>query len=87
MNSLARSPDWPIFLANLVFTRSFKDTRSADAAFASNLIGASLGGALEYLSLGLGFRALLLVSAALYAGALILDKWRVLGDREEPGTT
>ncbi len=34
----------PVFFANLVFTYSFRDTRAADMAFASNLLGAMLGG-------------------------------------------
>ena len=36
----------PVFVANLVFTYSFRDTRTADMAFASNLLGAMVGGAL-----------------------------------------
>lgn len=76
----------PVFFANLVFTRSFKDTKSADMAFASNLVGAMVGGALEYLSLLTGFRALLLVAAGLYALALLLgSRWRTLGDRQLDG--
>ena len=38
----------PVFFANLVFTYSFRDTPSADMSFASNLLGAMVGGALEY---------------------------------------
>ncbi|HYU02770.1 MAG TPA: hypothetical protein VEL02_02895, partial [Jatrophihabitantaceae bacterium] len=38
-------------------------------AFATNLLGAMLGGALEYLSLAFGYRALLLIAAILYLGA------------------
>ena len=33
----------PIFFANLVFTDSFRDTKTADMAFASNLLGAACG--------------------------------------------
>ena len=47
----------PVFLANLVFTYSFRDTRTADMAFASNLLGAMAGGALEYVALLTGYRA------------------------------
>jgi SAM-dependent methyltransferase len=72
----------PVFFANLVFTRSFQDTRSADMAFASNLIGATLGGVLEYSALITGYRGLLLVVAALYLAAFVLgSRVRVLGDR------
>ena len=72
----------PVFFANLVFTRSFQDTRSADMAFASNLIGATLGGVLEYAALITGYRGLLLVVAGLYFAALVLgSRVQVLGDR------
>jgi SAM-dependent methyltransferase len=73
----------PVFLANLVFTYSFRDTRTADMAFASNLLGAMVGGALEYIALITGYRALLLVVAALYALAwLFATRWRTLADVE-----
>ena len=73
----------PVFLANLVFTYSFRDTRTADMAFASNLLGAMVGGALEYVALLTGYRALLLVVAVLYALAwLFATRWRTLADVE-----
>lgn len=73
----------PVFFANLVFTYSFRDTRTADMAFASNLLGAMVGGALEYLALLTGYRALLLAVALLYVLAYLLaTRWRVLADRE-----
>jgi hypothetical protein len=73
----------PIFFANLVFTYSFRDTRAADTSFASNLLGAMVGGALEYISLLTGYRALLLLAGGLYALAMILaTRVRLLGDRE-----
>lgn len=74
----------PVFFANLVFTRSFRDTRSPDMAFASNLIGATLGGVLEYAALITGYRGLLLVVAGLYLTALVFgSRIRVLGDRPD----
>jgi SAM-dependent methyltransferase len=73
----------PVFFANLVFTHSFRDTATADMSFASNLLGAMVGGALEYLALLTGFRALLIVVAVLYAGAFLLARrWRLLADVE-----
>jgi SAM-dependent methyltransferase len=73
----------PVFLANLVFTYSFRDTRTADMAFASNLLGAMAGGAMEYLALLTGYRALLIVVALLYALAwLFATRWRRLADVE-----
>jgi hypothetical protein len=57
----------PVFLANLVFAGSFKGTGpTADVAFASNLIGIMLGGMLEYASLLIGYRHLLLIVLAFY---------------------
>jgi SAM-dependent methyltransferase len=73
----------PVFFANLVFTHSFRDTATADMSFASNLLGAMVGGALEYLALMTGFRALLIIVALLYALAFVLaTRLRLLADVE-----
>jgi hypothetical protein len=73
----------PVFFANLVFAYSFRDTEAADMAFASNLIGAMAGGALEYVALLTGFQALLVIVAGLYVVALVLARrWRFLADVE-----
>ena len=73
----------PVFFANLVFSFSFRDTRTADMAFASNLLGAMVGGALEYLALITGYQLLLLVVAALYGLAwLFANRFRMLADRD-----
>ncbi|HWC32975.1 MAG TPA: spermidine synthase, partial [Actinomycetota bacterium] len=61
----------PIFLANLVFSQRFKDTASSVTAFGANLLGAMLGGVLEYGSLVIGFRALVIGVAALYGLAYL----------------
>jgi hypothetical protein len=66
----------PVFFANLVFAHSFADTSAADTAFASNLLGAAFGGALEYASLALGYRALLPIAGALYALAYLTGRRR-----------
>jgi hypothetical protein len=63
----------PIFFANLVFTHSFRDAAEADLSFASNLLGAVVGGALEYLALAFGYAALIVVAAALYVIAFWLS--------------
>jgi hypothetical protein len=50
-------------------------------AFASNLLGAMIGGAMEYVALLTGYRFLLVVVAALYALAwLFATRWRRLAD-------
>lgn len=73
----------PVFFANLVFTHSFRDTRTADMAFASNLLGSMVGGALEYLALITGYQALLLVVAGLYGLAwLFASRLRLAADRD-----
>jgi hypothetical protein len=62
----------PIFLANLVFASRFRETERSTAAFGANLLGAMVGGLLEYTSLIVGYRNLLLVVAAFYAAAFAL---------------
>ena len=71
----------PIFFANLVFSYSFRDTRTADMAFASNLLGAAVGGAIEYVALITGYQALLLLVAGFYGAAwLLATRVRLLAD-------
>lgn len=73
----------PVFFANLVFTRSFRDTAHPDMAFASNLLGAVVGGVLEYAALLTGYRQLLVLVAALYVVAWLAGgRARTLADRE-----
>jgi len=62
----------PIFFANLVFARRFTDTEDATSAFGANLLGAMIGGCLEYTSLIVGYQALLIIAGLLYAGAFLL---------------
>ena len=64
----------PVFLANLVFARRFRDVTSSNLAFGANLLGAMVGGTLEYAALITGYRALLILVAALYAGAFALQR-------------
>jgi len=63
----------PVFLANVIFSNSFRDTETADIAFASNLLGIMTGGMLEYLSMLIGYHALLWFVIAFYALAMM---WR-----------
>jgi Spermine/spermidine synthase domain len=62
----------PVFLANVIFSNSFRDTETADIAFASNLLGIMTGGMLEYLSMLFGYHALLWLVIAFYALAMVL---------------
>ncbi len=56
----------PIFFANLIFSREFKESEESTRAFGWNLLGAVAGGGLEYFSLLIGFRNLLLIVALCY---------------------
>lgn len=62
----------PVFLANIIFTNSFRDTETADIAFASNLFGIMVGGGMEYFSMLFGYRLLLIPVIVFYACALLL---------------
>jgi hypothetical protein len=64
----------PIFLANLVFTQRFRDVGDSTVAFAANLVGAMVGGVIEYVSLITGYRALLIVVAGLYGLAFVTGR-------------
>jgi hypothetical protein len=67
----------PVFLANVVFSHSFKDADHADIAFGSNLLGAFVGGLLEYTALVIGYQALLLIALGAYVVAYIYRQKQV----------
>jgi hypothetical protein len=62
----------PIFIANLIFSREFRDIDESTRAFGWNLLGAVVGGGLEYLSLVIGYRNLLWIVAACYLATALL---------------
>ena len=64
----------PIFLANMVFAQRFRGTADATTAFGANLLGAMIGGILEYLSLIIGYRWLLVLVALLYGLAFVTGR-------------
>lgn len=61
----------PVFIANLVFAQRFRDVREGATAFALNLLGAMIGGVIEYAALVTGYRALLIVVAVVYGLAFL----------------
>jgi SAM-dependent methyltransferase len=61
----------PVFVANLIFAERFRGVGSSVVAFGANLLGAMVGGLLEYGALLVGYRALLLVVAGLYSLAFV----------------
>jgi hypothetical protein len=71
---------FPVFIANLVFAERFRDTADPTTAFAANLLGAMVGGVLEYLSLITGYRGLLVLAAILYALAWIFGARKLGGE-------
>jgi hypothetical protein len=66
----------PVYLANVAFAKRFAATDHAQSAFAINLLGAILGGCLEYGALITGYRNLLIVVGVLYLLAFLLTPKR-----------
>ncbi len=64
----------PIFVANLVFAQRFGSVASSGVAFGANLLGAVLGGVVEYAALVTGYTALALLVALLYAAAFFMRR-------------
>jgi SAM-dependent methyltransferase len=64
----------PIFIANLVFAQRFQAVDESNVAFGANLLGAVVGGVLEYLALVTGYTALAFVVAALYGAAFLVGR-------------
>ena len=62
----------PIYLANVAFSKRFAGSGDSRSAFAANLLGAIVGGCLEYAALLTGYRNLLIVVAVLYLLAFLL---------------
>lgn len=60
----------PVFFANLIFSQMFKNDPAPDTSFGLNLLGAVFGGFVEYVSLIIGYRMLLIVVGIFYALAL-----------------
>jgi hypothetical protein len=67
----------PIYFANVAFAKRFATTEDSRAAFAVNILGAMVGGCLEYLALLTGYRNLLVLTALLYLAAFLLTPRRV----------
>ena len=71
----------PVFLANLIFSQRFRDVGDSTVAFGANLLGAMLGGVLEYLAIITGYRNLLFVVALLYGLAYLFGRRHLVGRR------
>lgn len=64
----------PIFIANLVFAKRFSTAEASNVAFGANLLGAMVGGVLEYAALVTGYQTLALVVAVLYTLAFLAGR-------------
>jgi spermidine synthase len=62
----------PVFFAALIFSTLLARRMDGARALAYNLLGAIIGGVLEYSSMVIGIKGLYLLAAALYVGALLL---------------
>jgi hypothetical protein len=62
----------PIYLANVAFAKRFQSSSDSQSAFAINLLGALIGGCMEYAALVTGYNNLLLVTGLLYLAAFLL---------------
>jgi len=60
----------PIFFAGLIFSTTFRQTHDPSLSFSANLIGATLGGFLQYLAMAVGMHMLLVIVIASYAASL-----------------
>jgi spermidine synthase len=64
----------PIFLANLIFADRFRQAGASTVAFGTNLLGAMVGGVLEYSALIVGYRSLLILAGILYGLAFVAGR-------------
>ncbi|HZS89075.1 MAG TPA: spermidine synthase, partial [Chloroflexota bacterium] len=66
----------PILMANLIFGRIFGETDEPDLALAANLLGAFIGGTLEYASLQIGYHLLLVPVTIAYLLSFVAVAYR-----------
>ena len=62
----------PAFFASLIFALLIRDEQNLPQAYGSNILGAVVGGALEYLSMVFGFKFLLGITLLLYLLTFLL---------------
>jgi len=62
----------PIYFANLIFSIAFRDQELPEHMFGWNLIGATIGGILEYSSMALGYNMLAVIVAVCYTIVVIM---------------
>jgi hypothetical protein len=62
----------PVFFSGIIFVTAWAATERKDLALGSNLLGSLVGGVASMLSMLIGFRALSLVTLAVYLAAILL---------------
>jgi hypothetical protein len=78
----------PIYFANIIFSQKFQEQKIAEHIYGWNLLGATLGGVTEYLSMVLGYGALAAIVALLYCLVFALLKLsQANGEGGPVGTT
>jgi hypothetical protein len=73
----------PVGFAGIIFSSVFARSAAPSASLGSNLLGAVVGGCLEFLSMATGLRALTLLALAFYLVALLLYRRQVAPVLEE----
>jgi hypothetical protein len=73
----------PIFIANLVFAQRFRDVGESNVAFGANLLGAVLGGVIEYAALVTGYASLAILVVILYGAAFLVGQRSVAASRAQ----
>lgn len=71
----------PLFFSGLIFSAEMQSAQSVAAALGSNLIGAVLGGCLEYNSMYFGYRSLYVLAMAIYGLSMIVSLTKGSGKR------
>ena len=61
----------PVYFAGLLFATLIENEASFYQAYASNVLGAMVGGACEYLSIVVGFKVLVLLTLAIYVATVL----------------
>jgi len=66
----------PLFFSGLIFSAELESAPSVSAALGSNLIGAMLGGCLEYNSMYFGYRSLYVLAMVIYGLSMVASSSR-----------
>jgi len=62
----------PIFFAAICFALLFRDSEATDLAYGWNVLGAVIGGLIEFFSMLIGLKALTLVALVSYVIAVVV---------------